>query len=69
MEKRKSCHLFPKVVIDLPFEGREVEGSRKYRRWESATLSEKKIEHLTLVNTISSILESFLTYFELHFSK
>ena len=33
-EKKKSCHLVPKVVIDLPFEGRKVEGSRKYRRWE-----------------------------------
>ena len=29
--KKKSCHLVPKVVIDLPFEGRKVEGSRKYR--------------------------------------
>ena len=29
--KKKSCHLAPKVVIDLPFEGRKVEGSRKYR--------------------------------------
>ena len=30
--KKTSCHLVPKVVIDLPFEGRKVEGSRKYRR-------------------------------------
>ena len=29
--KNKSCHLVPKVVIDLPFEGRKVEGSQKYR--------------------------------------
>ena len=29
---KKSCHLVPKVVINLPFEGRKVEGSRKYRR-------------------------------------
>ena len=28
---KKSCHLVPKVLIDLPFEGRKVEGSRKYR--------------------------------------
>ena len=28
----KPCHLVPKVVIDLSFEGRKVEGSRKYRR-------------------------------------
>ena len=32
--KKKSCHLVPKVVIDLPFEGRKVEGSQKYRRRE-----------------------------------
>ena len=32
--KKKSCHLVPKVVIDLPFEGRKVEGSRKYGRRE-----------------------------------
>ena len=31
---RKACHLVPKVVIDLSFEGRKVEGSRKYRRRE-----------------------------------
>ena len=29
--KKKSCHLAPKVVIDLPFEGRKVKGSQKYR--------------------------------------
>ena len=33
-KKKKSCHLVPKVVIDLPFEGRKVEGSRKYGRRE-----------------------------------
>ena len=35
-KKKKSCHLVPKVVIDLPFEARKVEGSRKYRRRESS---------------------------------
>ena len=25
--KKRSCHLVPKVWIDLPFEGRKVEGS------------------------------------------
>ena len=30
---KKSCHLVPKV-IDLPFEGRKVEGSLKYSRRE-----------------------------------
>ena len=33
--KKNACHLVPKVVIDLPFEGRKVEGSRKYRRESS----------------------------------
>ena len=32
--KKRSCHLVPKVVIDLPFEGRKIEGRRKYRRRE-----------------------------------
>ena len=31
---KKSCHLVAKVVIDLPFEGRQVEGSQKCRRRE-----------------------------------
>ena len=33
-KKKKSCHQAPKVVTDLPFEGRKVEGSWKYRRKE-----------------------------------
>ena len=33
-KKKKTCHLVPKVVINLPFEGRKVEGSRIYRRRE-----------------------------------
>ena len=32
--KTKSCHVVLKVVIDLPFEGKKVEGSQKYRRRE-----------------------------------
>ena len=28
--KKKSCNLVPRVVIDLPFEGGKVEGSRKW---------------------------------------
>ena len=40
--KKKSCHLVPKVVIDLPFEGRKVElkeagnteEGREFQRWE-----------------------------------
>ena len=35
-EKNKnSYHLVPKVVTDLPFEGKKVEGSQKNRRWET----------------------------------
>ena len=33
-KEKKSCHLVPKMVIDLPFERRKVEGSQKYRRRE-----------------------------------
>ena len=32
--KKKIMHLVPKVVLDLPFGGRKVEGSQKYRRRE-----------------------------------
>ena len=37
--KKKSCHLVPKVVIDLPFEGRlkeagNTEEGREFQRWE-----------------------------------
>ena len=32
--KKNSCYLVPKVMIDLLFEGRKVEGSHKYRRKE-----------------------------------
>ena len=37
--KKKSCHMVPKVVIDLPFEGRKVEGNgntegREFQRRE-----------------------------------
>ena len=28
-KKKKSCYLVCRVAIDLPFEGRKVEGSRK----------------------------------------
>ena len=36
---KKSCHLVPKVAIDLPFEGRlkeaeNTEGGREFQRWE-----------------------------------
>ena len=33
-KKKRICHLVPNMVIDLLFEGKKVEGSRKYRRKE-----------------------------------
>ena len=38
---KKKCHLVPKVVTDLPFEGRKVEGSRKYIRREKQSLQDR----------------------------
>ena len=32
--KKKSCHMVPKVVIDLPFEGRKVTEGREFQRRE-----------------------------------
>ena len=43
--KKKSCHLVPKVVIDLPFEGRKVEGSQKYRRRERVPKARSRRRH------------------------
>ena len=49
IKKKKSCHLVPKVVIDLPFEG-----SQKYRRKDRVpkagsrgeeTITEPKLVH------------------------
>ena len=45
--KKKSCHLVPKVVIDLPFEGRKVAGSRKYRRRKRVPKAGSKGEETT----------------------
>ena len=45
--KKKSCHLVPKVVIDLSFEGRKVEGSRKYRKRESPKAGSRREETIT----------------------
>ena len=33
---KKKSHLVPRVVIDLPFEGRKVEENQKYRGRESS---------------------------------
>ena len=33
LTNKKTYQLVPKVVIDLPFEGRKVKGSQKNKRW------------------------------------
>ena len=54
--KKRSCHLVSKVVIDLPFEGRKVEGSRKYKRSErvpkAGSRREETITELIIIITI-----------------
>ena len=59
--KKNPCHLVPKVVIDLPFEGRKVEGSQKYRRRERVpkvgsrgkeTITEPNNSHIGEFHTI-----------------
>ena len=45
-KKKKSCHLVPKVV-DLPFEGRKVEGRGKYRRRERVSKAGRREETIT----------------------
>ena len=57
---KKSCHLVPKVVIDLPFEGRKVEGSRKYRRRESVPKTGSRREE-TITEPINSCIGEFHT--------
>ena len=48
-----TCHLVSKVVIDLPFEARKVEGSRKYRRRERVPKAGHRREE-TITEPISS---------------
>ena len=55
-KKKKSCHLIPKVVTDLPFEGRKVEGSQKYRRRERVPKGgSKREETITEPRSMQSI--------------
>ena len=56
--KKKSCHLVPKVVIDLPFQGRKVEGSRKYRRRERLPKAGSRREE-TITEPINSCIGEF----------
>ena len=55
MQKKKSCHLVPEVVIDLPFEGRKVEGSQKNRRWERIPQAGSRREE-TITEPINSCI-------------
>ena len=57
---KKSCHLVPKVVIDLPFEGRKVEGSRKYRGRERVPKVGSRREE-TITEPINSRIGEFHT--------
>ena len=58
--EKKSCRLVPKVVIDLPFEGRKVEGSRKYRRKERVPKAGNRREE-TITEPINSCIGDFHT--------
>ena len=60
MKKKKSCHLAPKVVIDLPFEGRKVKGSRKYRGRERVPKVGSRREE-TITEPINSRIGEFHT--------
>ena len=58
--KKKSCHLVPKVVIDVAFEGRKVEGSQKYRRRERVPKARSRREE-TITEPINSCIGEFHT--------
>ena len=57
---KKSCHLVPKVVIDLPFEGKNVEGNRKCRRRERVPKAGSRREE-TITEPIDSCTGEFHT--------
>ena len=52
--------MVPKVVIDLPFEGRKVEGSWKYIRRERVPKAGSRREE-TITETINSCIGEFHT--------
>ena len=52
--------LVPKVVIDMPFEGRKVDGSRKYRRRERVPKAGSRREE-TITEPINSCIGEFHT--------
>ena len=53
--KKKTYHLVPKVVIDLPFERRKVEGSRKYKGRERVPKASSRREE-TITDLINSCI-------------
>ena len=57
---KKSYHLVPKVVIDLLFEGRKVEGSWKYRGRERVPKVGSRREE-TITEPINSRIGEFHT--------
>ena len=52
--------MIPKVVIDLPFEGRKVEGSWKYRRRERVPKAGRR-KGETISEPINSCIGEFQT--------
>ena len=58
--KKKSWHLVPKVVIDLPFERRKVERSWKYSRRERVPKARSRGEE-TITESINSRIGEFHT--------
>ena len=69
--KKKSCRLVPKVVIDLPFEGRKAEGSQKYRGRERVpkvgsrreeTITEPRILGKIFVHSFACVIAPFFLF-------
>ena len=58
---KKSCHLVPMVAIDLPFEGRKVEGSQKYRGRERVQKGGGSRREETITEPINSRIGEFHT--------
>ena len=56
--KKKSCHLVPKVVTDLLFEGRKAEGSQKCRRRGRVLKAGSRREE-TITESINSCIGKF----------
>ena len=57
---KKKCYLVPKAVIDPPFEGRKIEGNRRYRRRERVPKAGSRRED-TITELINSCIGEFHT--------